>query len=203
MKLFAILIISILASSAYGQVKELEGKIGDVSMNSKTTKPAYVDANSPIRIIDLDKNKSVKQPAYFIDGKHFNSKQIKTINPQMIDSVYVVKEKINIDEKEYYGQVHIRMNADYKPEFITLTDLKAKYSEQSKIPSIFMIDNDIINSDYNKFLVDERFILKMEVQKIDNEDLNISVIRLITKTKENIKKANEIRIRGLDAAMSN
>ncbi len=43
----------------------------------------------------------------------------------------------------------------------------------------------------------------MEIQKIEKkkENLHVNVIRLITKTRENIEKANDIRIRGVDTAM--
>ena len=200
MKLIAILIISILTLSANGQIKELNGKV-----NFKTNKPEKVDINSPLKVINLDKDKPDRQPAYFIDGKHFSETIIRTINPQLIDSISVVKKEITIEGKKYYGQVNIKLKANYKPEIISLTDLKTKYTKQSNTPSIFIIDDEIVKGDYSKFFVDEKYILKMEIQKIDNrkEHLNVNVIRLITKTKENIEKANEIMIRGVDTAILN
>lgn len=201
MKLIAFLIISILTLSANGQEKGLQGKVENYSVNSK---PKY-DVNSQLKVINLDTNKPDRQPAYFIDGEHFSEATIKNINFQMIDSMSVVRGEITIEDKKYYGQLHIKMKEDYKPEFISLTDLKTKYTKQSNTPSIFIIDSDIVRSDYNKFFVDEKYILKIEVQKVNNEkeNLNVNVIRLITKTEENIKKANKISIRGVDTAMLN
>jgi len=198
MKLIAFIIISILTLSANGQIKEL-----NVMVNSNTNDSQRFDINSPLKVVDIDSSRPDRLPAYFIDGKHFDEYSIKTINSQLIDSIHIVNNEITIKDKKYYGQVHIKMKQDYKPEFISLTDLEAKYLKQSNNPSIFMIDNDIVKSDYNNILVDEKYILKMEIQQIDNEKehLNVNIIRLITKTKENIGKANEIRIRGVDTAM--
>ena len=52
--------------------------------------------------------------------------------------------------------------------------------------------------DYDEFNVDENYILKIEVQSVENskENLNINVIRLITRTKENLEKANTIILKG-------
>ena len=49
-------------------------------------------------------------------------------------------------------------------------------------------------------MVDEKFILKIIVEKYENkeEKLNVSFLNLITKTEENIKKSKEIIIRGKD-----
>lgn len=198
MKLIAILIVSILTLSANGQIKELSGKV-----NSTTNRPEKADVNSPLKVINLDTDKPDRQPAYFIDGKRFNETILKTIDPQLIDSMFIVKKEITIEDKKYYGQVLIKMKGDYKPEIISLADLKSKYTKESNTPSIFIIDNDIVKSDYDKFFVDEKYILKMEVHKVDNEKehLNVNVIRLVTKTEKNIEKENEIRIRGIDTAL--
>jgi hypothetical protein len=200
MKLIAILIISILTLSANGQIKELDGKV-----DFKSNKLEKVDVNSPLKVIYLVKDKPDRQPAYFIDGKHISETVIRTINPQLIDSISVVKKEITIEDKKYYGQLYLKMKDNYKPKIISLTDLKTKYTEQSNTPSIFMIDDEIVKSDYCNFFVDENYILKMEIQNIvdEKEHLNVNIIRLITKTKENIEKANEIRIRGVDTAMLN
>ena len=204
MKLIAFIIISILTYTSTGQEKVLKGKAEIDSVISKTKKPENVAINAPVEIQYIDINTSEIQPAYFIDGEHYSETIIKTINPRMIDSVSVVKEEITIEDKKYYGLIHIKMKADYKLEIISLTDLKIKYIKPDSIPSIFIIDNDIIKSDYDKFIVDEKYILKIKVQRVNiqKENLNINVIQLITKTKENFKKANEIKIRGFESTMS-
>ena len=63
---------------------------------------------------------------------------------------------------------------------------------------IFKIDNEIINADYEKYIVDENYILKLIVENYEKDNLKISLINIVTKTEENIKKSKEIIIRGND-----
>ena len=67
-------------------------------------------------------------------------------------------------------------------------------------PIIFQIDENVINQDYNEYSVDESFILKIELNKIktSKKGTEINLVKLIMKTPENIKKANEIRIKGTE-----
>ena len=75
-----------------------------------------------------------------------------------------------------------------------------KYTNIKDNSTIFKIDDEVINADYENNLVDENYILKIIVEKFENknEKLNVNFINLITKSEENIKKSKEIRIRGKD-----
>ena len=70
----------------------------------------------------------------------------------------------------------------------------------NKNPIIYQIDEKVIENSKTDFLVDENFILKIVVEKITTSENNteINLIRLITKTPENIKKTNEIRMKGIE-----
>jgi hypothetical protein len=61
-----------------------------------------------------------------------------------------------------------------------------------------MIDNEIINGDYDKCIVDENYLLRISIEKVENrkEKLHFNLIQILTKSEENIKKSKEIRIRG-------
>lgn len=76
--------------------------------------------------------------------------------------------------------------------------MKLKYTNIKDNSTIFKIDDELINADYENNLVDENYILKIIVEKFENknEKLNINFINLITKSEENIKKSKEIIIRG-------
>lgn len=58
-----------------------------------------------------------------------------------------------------------------------------------------MLNNDFIKLDYSEFLIDEKYILKLEVESMYKQIGSIQIVRILTKTEENIKTANEIRIR--------
>lgn len=84
------------------------------------------------------------------------------------------------------------------PRLISLNNLKSNYIKPTEKSTIFKIDYDVINAEYDSFMVDENFILKIIVEDFQNkkEKLNVRFVNLITKTKENIRKSKEIRIRG-------
>ena len=143
-------------------------------------------------------NKSHVRPTFFINGKPFSELTLKGINPELIDSMSIVKQENRIEGKQYYGEIRIKMKDGYKPKFISLADLKTKYIKQSSTASIFMIDNDLVKRENIKSVVDENNILKIEVQKINGENFDVNVIRFITRTEENIKRVNTIWSRGND-----
>ena len=70
-----------------------------------------------------------------------------------------------------------------------------------------MIDGNIINGnyEYDKYMIDENNLLRIIVDKIENtkEKIDLGVIKLLTKSDENMKKLNEIKIRGTEIRYSN
>ena len=144
-----------------------------------------------------NKNNAGIQPVYFVNSKKIDSSIIKTIDPNSIESINVIKEEIEIEGEKFYGKVDIKMKKNYNPEFISLSDFKLKYVTQSDASAIFLVDNEIIKGDYSTFIIDQNYILKVIVDKIERQDesLRIDVIRLLTKSEDNIKKSKEIRIR--------
>jgi len=88
------------------------------------------------------------------------------------------------------------MKSDYTPKFITLKKLLDTYLKLDRDPIVFQINDTIINANYKTYIVDENYILKMTSRKIktSKRHTEINLIELITKTPENIKKANTIRI---------
>lgn len=67
-----------------------------------------------------------------------------------------------------------------------------------------MIDGNIVNADYNKYIIDENYVLQIVVDNIKNakENIDLGLIKLRTKSVENIKKSQETRIRGGNVAMN-
>jgi len=204
MRLILILVISFWTLSVTGQIETTSKKDAKISLNSSIRNKEFVI--DTILMVEYTKTDNIGlQPAYYINGELANPTIIKTIDPQLIDSIHVEKKEIEIKDKKYYGQIFLKMKKEYNPTLISLTDLRLKYLRPTNRLAIFMIDNDIVKSDYENYLVDEKFILKIIVDHVGNEEenLNIEIIRLLTKTEENIKKSKEIRIRGLDETTLN
>jgi hypothetical protein len=156
------------------------------------------------KVVYIKRQFSEKKPAYYINGQLVNEHVLKTINPKYIDSINIVKKEIVIENTKYFGQIFIKIKKDYSLKLISLNDLKKKYLDIDKIPTIFMLDNEIIQNDYDKYFIDENYILKIIVERIDNkeESLRYNLIRLLTRTKDNIIIDREIRIRGKESKMS-
>lgn len=198
MRRILIVVITTLTMNVFGQIDGLNAK---VEFNPNQLEKIGEDTIPQISYVTI--NNSDRNPAYYINGKYMSETILKTITPQLIDSIKVVNGVIELDGKNYYGQIYIQLKKNYNPKLISLTDLKLKYTNLTNTSSIFMIDNEIINGDYSKCIVDENYILKIIVEKIDNkeENLQVNIIRLLTKTEENIKKSKQIWIRGTEELM--
>ena len=186
--------LSILTLSVNGQTESKTQKDATISLTTSIkNKIAVSDTTLSVEYV---KTENVgRQPAYYINGKLSNPSLLRTIDPKLIESIDV--EKREIKGKRDNGQIHLKMKREYHPQLISLNDLKAKYTNLTKSATIFMIDNDIIKDDYDQYLVDEKFILKIIVDTVESEKekLNVAIVRLLTKTKENIEKSKEIRLR--------
>ena len=112
----------------------------------------------------------------------------------------VESHEIEVEGKKYFGRIDIQTKKDYHPKLISLTDLKSKYTNLNNAPCLFLIDNEFVSGDYNKCVVDEKFILQISIEKIKlaEENLQVNVVRLLSRTEANVRKSNEIMIRGTE-----
>ncbi len=152
------------------------------------------------KVIYLNTSSSKQNPAYYINGILVSKTILQTLKPEMIESINVDKGTIYIDNVKYYGQIHIKIIGTYNAKLISLNDLKLKYTNIKNDSVLFIVDKEIIDADYDKYLVDEQDILQIIVKTIDNSKtkLKLSIIKLLTRTDENIKKSREIHIHGTD-----
>lgn len=152
-------------------------------------------------VVNIGDQKKQSNVLYFLNGKQVNEQVVGAINPEKIADIKIEKAAKEDSEFGEKGRIYITTKENYTPKLISLNALKAKYVDlENDHPSIFMMNERIINTDYDDYLVDEKYILKIEVQSIVNgkEDVDINVVRLVTRSKENIAKANTIRLRGND-----
>jgi len=174
----------------------------DIIGKKSTTKTNYSE-NSKIKVIykdSLNKFHSNKKSAgIFVNGAFLGDENVlNAINSEKIESLNIEKDNFENNGKEYYGKILVKMKSEYNPKFITLKELIVKYLGLDKKTIVFQINEDVINQDYNEYLVDENFILKIILEKIQTTEKSteINLVKLITKTADNIKKANTIRIKG-------
>jgi hypothetical protein len=167
------------------------------SIAFSTTMYAQNSTDSSIKVTYTNKLKLATQPAFYLNDKFIGSSP-SGLNPNMIESITVRKGTVTIDGIQYNGQIFVKTKAAYAPKLITLNELKFKYTNLADKSAVFMIDGDIINADYDKYLVDENNIFQIIVDDINNpkEKIQLELVKVLTKTDENIKKSKEIRIRG-------
>jgi hypothetical protein len=161
------------------------------------------ESDTSFKVIYINQRGHVDRPAYFLNGKFISGLLLKTLNPKQIDSISIIADSIQIDSTRYPGQVHIKTNRNYIPQLISLTDLKARCTNLKGKSAIFMIDGDIINVDYDKYMVDESYLLTIIIDKVENkkEKIDLGIINLLTKSELNIKKSRDTRIRGSGLAL--
>ncbi|MFT4155828.1 hypothetical protein [Parafilimonas sp.] len=160
--------------------------------------------DSTLKVVYANTINNAVQPALFINEKLMGSSSAPSIlSPNLIDSLYIIKGEVEIDGVKYNGQVHIITKSSYNPKLITLTALKDKYTNLKNKPALFMVNGNMINADYDKFAIDENDVLEIIVDNIKNEKehIDLGLIKLLTKTEENIKKSKTIMIRGREVAM--
>lgn len=194
--IFAIWFLFSIVSVNSAQV--LQGKMAGVKLSKR-----YSASDTIPRLITIKNQKSRTKVQWVLDGQEFDEANIHSINPKQIEEIRIEKDTSNVNEKnKQKGRIIINTKADYSPKLISLKQLKEKYldNDDKQEPVLFIIDNKVIGTDYDQYFVDEKYLLKIEVQKVDNrkEGLDILVINLSSRTEENLKKMNTILIRGAE-----
>lgn len=198
MKNILVLIVILVATNAFGQTAT--NKAAGVIIDSNKAS----ENDTSLKVVYAGKLNNTHQAAYFLNDELVSQTLLVTLNPSLIESINVVKSNIQINNVQYYGQIHIKTKNHYYPKLISLTILKGKYTNLKDKSAIFMIDGSIVNADYDSYMVDENYLLTIIVDKVENskENIDLGLIKILTKSEANIKKSKEIRIRGTEAAMS-
>jgi hypothetical protein len=197
MKNICLFVLLLIITNAFGQLQpgldgqQFSGKPGVVLTYPDTT----------LRVVYVNKTSGHRVPAYYLNGKLVNFTFFDSIDPSVIDSVNIVKGSLQVGDVKYYGQVHIKTKSSYKPQIISLSDLKDKYTNLKSEPVLFTVDGEIVTIPHNDYMVDENRIWRVIVNRVDNDGVNLKFIQVLTKSEENFKR-NKIRIRGQGGAVN-
>ncbi|SEN55290.1 hypothetical protein SAMN05216436_11812 [bacterium A37T11] len=125
---------------------------------------------------------------YFVNGQLVSNQDFSTIGPLDIN---LVKKDTIFNGHTYTTQVYFTTKSDHVPSFITLNALKKKYTNLKDGPSVYMIDDRLINSSDEEQLVDEKAVLRITIDKVNNpqKDMAVDVIKVYTKFGENAQNA--------------
>jgi hypothetical protein len=189
MKKFIIISVLILTANIFAQKKT--EKSTEIKSDDSVT---MAEQDTIIKVVNVIKYKGAKKTAYFLNGALVSQSVLKFLDPNKIENVKVEKEDIEIEKTKYSGKITIETKNNYKPNLISLNELRLKYTTVPENAVIFQIDNEIADGDYKTYLIDKNYILKITVNKLESPDL--SLIKVISKSEGNLKKSNEIIIRG-------
>lgn len=191
MKIKLLIAIAFLSTTTFGQ---LTGKVKGLNI----TKPVTIN-DTVIKVVYKNGRHFGNQqpPAIFFNGKLVNYSLMLTINPESIETMNVVKKDTIIDSVKYNGQLIIEGKITYNHNFMSPNEFKLKYINPSENATVFQIDGNIIYDDYDKCLIDEKYILKVIVTPVENpkEKIKLNIINLLTKSDKNIEESNQIFIR--------
>jgi hypothetical protein len=138
-----------------------------------------------------------KRPAYFLDSKRLPGLPI--MGPDKIENIYISNKVDSIPNTS--GAMFIITKNPSENKFLTAHDIARNNSINPKGHVIYMVDNEFIK-DISTFVIDSSYILKTIVTKgAEFENLkkrlpDLTILHILTRTKENIDKVNTIRIRG-------
>lgn len=138
------------------------------------------------------------QPAVYINGAYLNVLLHGGINLEKIADIRITKDTVEIGDNLYYGKIMIDLEKKYQPKFISVSDLICKHTGLTGNPDLLLIDGELISCNFNDCYIDEHFILKIDENRIASasDGHTITIVRLITRTEKNVRKANKIYIRG-------
>ncbi|PMD93768.1 hypothetical protein BWI97_17660 [Siphonobacter sp. BAB-5405] len=193
MKYLFCLILTFLVIAVYGQMpKEVAGKAINPSI------PVVPD--TVFRVVHLEQSAKLKNQnlAVFVNDQFAGNIPVAGIPPEQIESITVEHKKIQVKGIDYEHQLYVETKSTYKPNLISLSDLKTKYTDLGNKPTVFSIDGEICTSDYSEYFIDESNLLRIIIDHISDkkEKTNLVLIKILSKNPENIKKVKDIRIRG-------
>src|SRR5438045_9276099 len=104
--------------------------------------------------------------------------------------MYVGNGEVQLGNHTYNGQVYVSTKRHDSHRLISLTAIKDKYTDFKSKPVIFILDGRIVKGDYDKYIVDESYLLQINVDRVNNPTENIDVedIERLTKSGANIKE---------------
>ncbi|MDD1524003.1 hypothetical protein CYV15_01715 [Riemerella anatipestifer] len=164
----------------------------------------YSENDSIPKIINPQKWE-LEKPIILLNDKYVANEVLNTINPKKIESIKIEKNKVQIDGTEYNGKIIVKTKANYDLSLLKIKDFIEKYARIKNGEYIYFIDGEVLNTDENLMYVDEKNIMQVKVTKLDKTEKSkkLYFVKLLTRTKENLKKGDTIYIRGNELSVNN
>nr|WP_068890688.1 hypothetical protein [Pedobacter panaciterrae] len=178
MKLLFLLSFCLLAINAVGQSSPVSENVNVVYEKDVKKLPAGI------------------QPHYFLDSVAIGS-WLPLFSKEEIKEV-----KVNTESK--IGEVYVMTKNPGGFNFMTLEEIKNKYVKSPAPATLYMVDNDLIKGNMANFKIDEHYILSINVLSesdfgsLKGSIKDMDIIRITTKSEENLERAGQVYIRGTE-----
>ena len=134
------------------------------------------------------------QPLYYIDSVHVDFPKYH-FELNKLKSMQVISSYID-STRQIHGKVFMTSKNPKDYKFLTLRDITSTYKKEKFSPEIFILDNEFMK-DTSSFRIDSSYILKIELIKgseivyLKKHDANMAILKITTRTKENLARENK------------
>ncbi len=182
--------------------------VSNDALHSSVLINLYATSDSGIKVTYITKSTAIEKSkmAYFLNDQMIDESVLKTLDPNIISDIKVASGTFEYENNSFSGKIQVYTNVEYTPKLITLSDMKMRYISIASAATVFEIDNEVVNSAYDRFWVDQNYLLEIIIEKIENlkENLALHIVKIYTKSSENIKKQKEGKpLNASDPSMNN
>ena len=135
-----------------------------------------------VEYINKDANTINESVVFLVNGKQYPSSTIRTIKPDLIKNINVIKESTTYPK----GAVEIELDNNLSINLISLKELLNTETNHKLDNNLFFIDDDLIEFKASEYFVDKNNILRIVIKPINSADLNYNSVKIYTKSEKNI-----------------
>ena len=153
-----------------------------LSFAQTTTKPEIDLSKIYVEYVNNEIKKNSDAVVFLVDGKKYPASIIRTIKPEAIKNINVIKSSALYPE----GAVEIETEKQAKINLLSLKDLIKQQTNHQSDDNIYFIDNELIEFKASEYFVDQNNIFRIVIKPIQTADVNYNLIKIYTKTDKNI-----------------
>jgi hypothetical protein len=147
------------------------------------------EKSSSNKVNEIKASQDKKEAAYFLNSRLVSSKILEGINPNDIEAVNVKKGDTIVDGKKFYGKLFITLKKDKEYEFLSLKEIRDKYTDVKNDNVLYMINGNFIEEDEEKYFIEKSYFLRAIPLAKYNAYLKkkeMEIINIHTRTSQNL-----------------
>jgi hypothetical protein len=176
----------------YFTVANEEFSIKEISLSDIRTKYTNINDSLPLAFILNGDVITRNYDTYLMDENALSLVTAGEIKDQGISYVNISTNAALNKDKIH----HTTADNEVAIKGISLSDIRTKYTNiKDSLPVIFIVEGDIVTTDYDTYLIDENDLYTISTGI--NKNQGLSYVKILTKTEENIKFRNRFFVGGI------